>query len=71
MSWLAISPIQCVTIHTSALIMRTLSLWSRQVIPPIKSSILQYQLDYLSPWTSYELVISLQGTHNLDLLYNS
>ena len=45
MSWLIVGHVQCVTTHTSALIMETLSQWPGSVIPPIRR--LHYSLKWI------------------------
>lgn len=71
MSWVIVSPIQCVTIHIMY------SLWELhlddQDQPSLQSrgSALQPQIDCLSQQTNYERIIYLWGTHDLDLLYKT
>ena len=70
-SWFIIGPIQCAT---HALV------WSPWENHPdnqdnlsvqLRGSVLQSQMDNLNPWTNYGQLITLQGTHDLDLLGNS
>ena len=71
MSWFTVGLIRCVTIHTSALTMGNSSRLPRQGILQIGGSALQHLLDCQNPWIDCELLIILQGTHDLYFMCNS